>query len=289
MRIRYCSDIHLEFNGNPLPKQFKTNSEEILLVAGDTIPGVYLQEFKNDGRSRSMKKMFAKFLDKASKFKEVYMIGGNHEHYGGIIDNSITWIKDFIKRGKTQGRWKNVHFLENEYVYLGNNVHLLACTLWTDAHKGNPMVAESISWYMNDFRGQIKKLVGEDQLRNYTVLDMIDIHLNSMQFLNKMYNTIIESAEDPKIIVLTHHAPSYESGQGNPRGSTDSDAAYYSELSNWIIERPELKHWIHGHSHYNVDYMIGECNVHANQRGYGMFGYLDRCFETFNLDPCIEI
>ncbi len=64
-RIRYCSDLHLEF-GIPFKKrQIATASaaREILLVGGDTMPSTFLRTKANDARSRSMKKAMSTFLD----------------------------------------------------------------------------------------------------------------------------------------------------------------------------------------------------------------------------------
>jgi len=34
------------------------------------------------------------------------------------------------------------------------------------------------------------------------------------------------------------------------------------------LDHPQIKLWTHGHTHHEFDYMIGECRVVCNPRGY---------------------
>ena len=43
--------------------------------------------------------------------------------------------------------------------------------------------------------------------------------------------------------------------------------AYASNLENNILEKPPVL-WVHGHTHFNVDYMIGDTRVLGHMRGY---------------------
>ena len=46
------------------------------------------------------------------------------------------------------------------------------------------------------------------------------------------------------------------------------NGAYSSELSEFILDHPEIKLWTHGHTHEDFDYMIGSTRVVCNPRGY---------------------
>ena len=46
------------------------------------------------------------------------------------------------------------------------------------------------------------------------------------------------------------------------------NGAYYSDLSEFILDRPCIKLWVHGHMHDTFDYMIGSTRVVCNPRGY---------------------
>ena len=89
----------------------------------------------------------------------------------------------------------------------------------------------------------------------------------------KTKNAIEKACEmfpDKKIIVVTHHAPSaksidivYETDKAN--------GSYASNLENFILDHPNIKLWCHGHIHSQSDYMIGDCRVICNPRGYEMY------------------
>ena len=67
-------------------------------------------------------------------------------------------------------------------------------------------------------------------------------------------------------IVVTHHAPS-------PRSETPGYAngplspSFVSDLGV-LLAHSGIPLWIHGHTHYNVDYQLGATRVLTNQRGY---------------------
>jgi hypothetical protein len=46
------------------------------------------------------------------------------------------------------------------------------------------------------------------------------------------------------------------------------NGAYSSDLDQFILDRPQIKLWTHGHTHHEFDYMIGSCRVMCNPRGY---------------------
>ena len=71
MRIQYCSDLHLEFDGNlPYLNQNPwVDGGEILILSGDIVP---LHE----------KDLNHPFFDKISQLYEiVFWLPGNHEYY----------------------------------------------------------------------------------------------------------------------------------------------------------------------------------------------------------------
>jgi hypothetical protein len=58
------------------------------------------------------------------------------------------------------------------------------------------------------------------------------------------------------------------------------NGGYSSELAEYILDRPKIKLWTHGHTHDVFDYMIGTTRVVCNPRGYD--GYEQRA-EDFEL------
>jgi hypothetical protein len=69
-------------------------------------------------------------------------------------------------------------------------------------------------------------------------------------------------------IVVGHHAPSKQSTKPQYEKDVMVNGAYSSDLSEFILDHPQIKLWTHGHTHHNFDYMIGSTRIVANPRGY---------------------
>jgi hypothetical protein len=70
------------------------------------------------------------------------------------------------------------------------------------------------------------------------------------------------------MVVVGHHAPSKASTHPRYADDTLMNGGYSSELSEFILDRPGIKLWTHGHTHEDFDYMIGGCRIVCNPRGY---------------------
>ena len=46
------------------------------------------------------------------------------------------------------------------------------------------------------------------------------------------------------------------------------NGGYSSDLSEFIMDHPQIKLWTHGHTHEEFDYMMGSTRVLCNPRGY---------------------
>jgi len=46
------------------------------------------------------------------------------------------------------------------------------------------------------------------------------------------------------------------------------------------MDHPQIKLWIHGHTHESFDYMVGDTRIVCNPRGY--IGY-EQCADDFKL------
>jgi len=69
-------------------------------------------------------------------------------------------------------------------------------------------------------------------------------------------------------IVVGHHAPCKQSTKPQYEKDVMVNGAYSSDLSEFILDHPQIKLWTHGHTHHNFDYMIGSTRIVANPRGY---------------------
>lgn len=232
MKIAIMSDLHLEFDPKRKPWVPPKLDVDLVILAGDTHPGSLGVIWANEHFEQ-----------------EVIYICGNHEFYG---KRSVNRLPAKLK-AKAEELGGKVKVLNNEFIER-NGVRFVCATLWTDYNLfGNqPLAILAAQEAMNDFRRI-----------TYNVYDRLTPYHLQEEFMvskNFIFNNITDNT-----VVITHHAPSELS-----LGSRQSDiigAAYASRLENDIcMANPKL--WIHGHTHHNVDYKIGDTRVITNQRGY---------------------
>jgi predicted phosphohydrolase len=240
MRVNLVSDLHLEFGQQTLP------GGEVLILAGDICE---YRELKNN----EMVELF--FTTQCSKYDRVFMVMGNHEHYHHKFHKTYDDLKAILPT--------NVILLENEMVEY-NGVVFLGATLWTDLNKGDPVTAFTLKGFMNDYkvvqnyypeRGLYYKLTPE-----WTA----ETHEKTKQY----FKIVLNQNKDKPVVVVTHHAPSFASVNEKFKHETTTNGGYASELSEFILDNPQIKVWCHGHMHDPVDYMIGDTRIVANPRGY---------------------
>lgn len=83
-----------------------------------------------------------------------------------------------------------------------------------------------------------------------------------MQFLKAS----VEKSTAKHIIVASHHVPSFKLMSDEFEGSA-LNGAFTVELSDYIASSP-IECWIYGHSHRNIDRVIGNTQCISNQLGY---------------------
>jgi Icc-related predicted phosphoesterase len=237
IRVIAMSDLHCEFDlfDFPLPE-----TPDLLVIAGDTGP-----------RTSGMQLAATHF---AGPFPKV-VIAGNHEFYRADYDEVIASCRATAS--------DEVFFLEqNEQIFTIRDraVRVLGCILWSD-FMGNgvqrqPEAMKAAATLMNDFkvisfRGQV-----------FQPAHTIELHRKSLNWLKER----LELPHNGPTIVVTHHAPSNRSQPPRYIGS-ELSPAFASNLEDFILRhQPDL--WIHGHTHWGVDYRIGNTRVYSNARGY---------------------
>ncbi len=244
MRVRTVSDLHLEFcqEGIGIPD---LGEGDTLILGGDILCA---KHFKTNG---PLHKVYDEFLQKCvDNFEHVIYILGNHCYWGNQWENTIKVLKEHFP--------PSIHILENDYVKIKDWV-FLCCTLWTDFRNENPLEMMESGRYMNDY----KTIRIGSNYRKLNPDDTLKAHRQSKQFLLKK----LEEFKNEKIWIATHHAPSHRSI--SPKYKTFScNSAFCSDLDDLILNHPIIKYWSHGHIHESMDYMIGECRVLCNPRGY---------------------
>lgn len=275
MKIAVCSDLHLEFGDLILEND---KEADVLVLSGDIMVANDLGKPDSHNIMEGARSTrFTNFFKRCSaEFSHVIYIMGNHEHYHGDVAQSATKIRSMLESNALS----NVHFLDKEFIDI-DGVRFIGGTLWTDFNGEDEITMHHVTRRMNDF--QICE--NSNEMVNYRTFenDKAKFHKRpatwspqSALVEHKAMKKFIEENYDPtKInVVCTHHAPS--KGSEHPRYKHDRlmNGAYNSQLDNFIMERPMIKLWTHGHTHEDFDYMIKQCRVVCNPRGY--INYEDR-------------
>ena len=161
----------------------------------------------------------------------------NQKHYDHML--SIHGNHDYFHTSFSDAKY---HTILREV----NGVRIAAATLWTD-------LSDNLSWLYYK-RGLIDCAYIED-LTHEAMIECHEMHKN---FLFGM---------DADIIV-SHHCPSAMSIHERYRDDP-LNVCFTTDLTNQILNmRKPPKLWVHGHTHHDFDYMIGDTRVICHPRGY---------------------
>jgi predicted phosphodiesterase len=289
MKIALASDVHLEFGPITLDN---TEGADVLVLAGD----ICVAKHFVDGRPTYMQhlaKEYRQFFDHVCKqFEHVVYIMGNHEHYSGDVAKTYSILREYLD-------YSNLHILEKE-TWTHQRHTFIGGTLWTDMDQEDSIAMSYCKDAMNDFR--------EVQNSDRMVVRQVPLYMENLLYTpdGKNGNKYIKDAkgalvpngvkfkEEPSrwspedsvrdhekmlayvdhvtrdpgsYIVVGHHCPSELSVAEIYKGNL-LNAAFRSNLDNFIEGRPQIKLWLHGHTHHNFNYWIGETRVVCNPRGY---------------------
>jgi predicted phosphodiesterase len=280
MKIALCSDLHLEFGRISLQN---TENAEVLILSGDIIVAADLRELGDatglmvNGQNKS--ETYHKFFQECSeRFPNVIYIMGNHEYYHGDFATGLDIIRERLSY------LENVFVMERQTMVIGD-VTFIAGTLWTDMNKEDPQTLYGIKGYMNDYR-IIKDSRAFTETEVWMFNENNEPYTGKQKLPNKwtpeasvvehklMLDTIkatVESNPNTKYVVVGHHAPSKLSTKPKYQKDVMVNGAYSSDLSEFILDHPQIKVWTHGHTHDVFDYMIGGTRILCNPRGYDAY------------------
>jgi predicted phosphohydrolase len=253
MKISLVSDLHLDVSGYlDLP------GGDVLILAGDICEarelGNEFHQTKLLDRDPGKFPCYDFFHSVVPKYKKVFMVMGNHEHYRGKFWKTKNEIESMVPG--------NVTVLENQCEEY-NGVVFVGATLWTDMNKSDPLVLAQIADYMNDYRVITYHYPQYNAYHKMRPMDTVKMHYESKRYIEEK---VQEHANKP-VVVITHMGPTFMSINEKYKGQW-SNAAYVSDLSNLILDNPNIQAWVHGHVHDPVHYEVGTCQVHCNPRGY---------------------
>lgn len=265
MKIRIISDLHLDINKG-LPFQLK-DKEIFTIICGD------ISGYVN---------MTTEWL--SQNVKRGIFVAGNHILYNESEHSLQYLLRQYEQKYPLDAQ---LSFLNDNYKVV-DNIVFVGGTLWTDYCLFNNDQKDLYMWYairgLNDFH--YGKYNSDADVENENIKRLRKLRPEDCaEMFNRTITAIDEVCRrfpEKEIVVVTHHAPSLKSIA--PQYKDDPlTACFASNLEEFILDRPNIKLWCHGHIHTACDYTIGECRVICNPRGYAIYN------ESLNFNPKLII
>ena len=245
MKIRVMSDLHNEFGTMEIP-ELEDDKDTVLILAGDI--GLAKKAWT-----------YKEFVEDASmRFKDIIMVMGNHEHYGSEFLRSKDKMLEIL------ADVPNAHVLEKETKVI-DGYAFIGATLWTGMNNHDILVMEQARMIMNDYAKIRHGSPSEPWKRKLRPSDTVQDHVSAVHYIFEEIEK--QHADGNKVVVVTHHAPSYSSVHQAYVGDP-INGAYVSNLDDRLLDIQHPVLWVHGHTHYSFDYMMGKVNIVCNPRGY---------------------
>lgn len=246
MKIQIVSDLHLEFCDINIQN---VDDTDVLILSGDIL---VIEKLKRPVAGQP----YLDFLKRVTfQFPHVIYVAGNHEFYSsGKFFQGVDDLREICRQ------FPNLYFLERDTVTI-NDILFVGGTLWTDCNKYDPLTMLHLQSMMNDYRATINDKNGYIPIKTK---DTCERHKMTLDYIMQ----VLDMNKDKKCVVVTHHTPSFQSMHPMYANDQIMNGGYHSELSEYILDRPQIKLWTHGHTHNSFDYMIGSTRVVCNPRGY---------------------
>lgn len=229
MRIHLLSDLHNSIGSYRKGKAAK--EADVIVMVGDI-------GCQDDGLTW-MRDRFEQPI--------VYVLG-NLEYYGGGLSDTVANLKSMAD--------DRIHVLENDSVVI-DGVRFLGATAWTD-YTATDSEANAINISLQRMRDFNEIKNDEGNYVGYS--DFQKVNRATKQWFSEQLSLPFAG----KTVAITHHAPSMASR--NPKfDSSDFDASFSNAWDDII---PLADVWLHGHTHWCVDYMLGRTRVCSNSYGY---------------------
>jgi Icc-related predicted phosphoesterase len=272
MKIKLVSDLHLEFSDINIDNN---DGCDVLILSGDIMIAQDLHDHAEPantadqaaiangtglGRRQQAAQRYRDFLKRCSfQFPHTIYVAGNHEFYHGKWNQALSTLATECEK------FPNVYFMERGSKKIGD-VTFIGSTLWTDMNKADPLTMHAVRDMMMDYKCIRKEFEGYTTVKPH---DTVMRHRQSLDYIK----SVVAEKPDEKFVVVGHHSPSFQSVHEQYQAQYLMNGAYHSSLEEFILDRPQIKLWTHGHTHHPFDYMIGETRVVCNPRGYENDGY----------------
>lgn len=257
LKVRPMSDLHINHSHGYTLQKLDTDSDTILIVAGDLCELLRYQSLAHE------------FFDQVcGRFREVLYVLGNHCYWYSTIKDALAYAKKF------QIEFPNLTVLDNKVHWI-EDVMFFGGTLWTNIDRGNPIAELEVHQCMNDF-----PLIGDFRINDW------ELEHESTVFLMKKAFRMEQALRARKKFVITHHGPlplCVDPVYDDPR-YFNINQAYYSDLTELVLDiQPDI--WVSGHSHGFMDKTEMGCRFLRNPRGYQKFNDDGRITEWTGFRP----
>ena len=253
MKLAIASDLHIEFGDITLVNP----GVDVLILAGDIC---MLKDLDKESERGDRTRNF--FLRVSQDFPKVLYVMGNHEHYSGDFAKGKSRFTAFCELHHIY----NITLLDKESVDI-DGYTFIGGTLWTDFNGSDPSTMFNAQNAMNDYRGV--KNSNDTVSWKFIPKHALSDHFRCKQFIHtELEIRREEGITDNRVVVITHHAPSPFSVHEKYAHDRLMNGNFYTDLTEFIDERPEIQLWIHGHTHDPFDYTINQTRVFCNPRGY---------------------
>jgi predicted phosphodiesterase len=249
MRIGLFSDLHLEYNTLDLSKEIPKIDVDVIVCAGD-IGSPFSKDYKD-------------LLRYLMNIAQVILIAGNHEYY-----NHSEFTKYHISMQDIEDQIQKVCdnigviFLQKSSIEI-DEVTFVGCTLWAD-----PSATLGESEWSNRYDAKyIADFVN--------VEDYISLHRDHKSWLKET----LDIKSKNKVVVITHHVPSFELLELKFQGSNKN--GYYLSSCDKMLSKADL--WLCGHTHVPFDKVIVGTRCVCNPYGYPWEQRFHKIFKIITL------
>lgn len=251
MKIQFLSDLHLEHGPMSYTKNFQPHPDaEVLVLAGDITSAVN-------------RDLVTRVFGGITHIPVLYVLG-NHEYYRGKWPETKNVYKKFFEASGT-----NIQILDDD-TFTSGGVTFIGSTMWSNPSYS---AANQIQERISDFH----------VISGFSVEIMKTQHQKAVDFIR--YSLQEARAKGNKSVVVTHFPPSLKAQEERFKGEANMlNQYFYTNMEEFILaEEPDL--WIYGHTHGNIDFLIGKTYVVSNQQGYPG----ETTNKSFNVNRLIEV
>jgi predicted MPP superfamily phosphohydrolase len=237
IKLQYLSDLHLEYRKN-IP--YIPIVGDMLALCGDI--------------GHPIDPKYKDYLKQCSNnYEQVFLLSGNHEYWnnGSSCPMGIDEIDELIE--DITSKFPNVHFLNKNSFQLDHNTTIIGATLWSKIlNKPMRKMGDDVHIFKNN------KIIDSQEFYN--------LHEDHKLWLEDEIRDA--KNRDNKVIVLTHHLPSYR--MIIPYYNSPPYSYYQDRFASHIddlIKEPVI-YWICGHSHCQHTIHINGIPCSINAVGY---------------------